>query len=50
VGTLQPTTLVVYEAEIENIFDTTNEAALRDEGMDVLLSRLRPGARKNSIC
>lgn len=34
VGTLQPTTLVAYEAEIENIFDGTDEAALRDEGMD----------------
>ncbi len=34
VGTLQPTTLVAYEAEIENVFDGTDEAALRDEGMD----------------
>ena len=34
VGTLQPTTLVAYEAEIDNIFDATDEAALRDEGMD----------------
>jgi RES domain-containing protein len=35
VGTLQPTTLVAYEAELENIFDTTDGAALGDEGMDV---------------
>jgi RES domain-containing protein len=34
VGTLQPTTLVAYEAEFENIFDATDEAALREEGMD----------------
>jgi RES domain-containing protein len=34
VGTLQPTTLVAYEAELENIFDATDEAALRNEGMD----------------
>ncbi len=33
-GTLQPTTLVAYEAEIENVFDTTDEAALGGEGMD----------------
>jgi RES domain-containing protein len=33
VGTLQPTTLVAYETELENIFDATDEAALRDEGM-----------------
>jgi RES domain-containing protein len=34
VGTLQPTALVAYEAELGNIFDATDEAALRDEGMD----------------
>jgi RES domain-containing protein len=33
-GNLQPTTLVAYEAELENVFDTTDEAALGDEGMD----------------
>ena len=35
VGSLQPTTLVAYEAEIETIFDASNEAALRAEGMDI---------------
>lgn len=34
VGTLQPTTLVAYEAEIDGIFDGADEAALRAEGMD----------------
>jgi RES domain-containing protein len=34
VGTLQPTTLVAYEAELENVFDTRDEAALAAEGMD----------------
>ncbi len=34
VGTLQPTTLVAYDAELENIFNTMDEAALGDEGMD----------------
>ena len=34
VGTLQPTTLIAYEAELENVFDTTDEAALTTEGMD----------------
>jgi RES domain-containing protein len=34
VGSLQPTTLVSYEAEIENIFDCRDEAALAAEGMD----------------
>lgn len=33
VGNLQPTTLVCYEAEIERVFDTRDEAALRDAGM-----------------
>lgn len=34
IGNLQPTTLVSYEAEIENVFDGRDEAALRAEGMD----------------
>jgi RES domain-containing protein len=34
VGTLQPTTLVAYEAEIATVFDATDEAALQEEGMD----------------
>jgi RES domain-containing protein len=34
VGTLQPTTLVCYEAEIERIFDTRDVAALAAGGMD----------------
>ena len=33
-GTLQPTTLVSYNAEIGGIFDGTDEADLRGEGMD----------------
>jgi RES domain-containing protein len=33
-GSLQPTTLVSYEAEIENVFDSRDEAALQEEGMD----------------
>ena len=34
VGNLQPTTLVSYDAEIEQVFDGTDEAALAAEGMD----------------
>lgn len=34
VGSLQPTTLVCYEAEIERVFDTRDGAALAAEGMD----------------
>ncbi|MDX7952127.1 RES domain-containing protein [Lichenihabitans sp. Uapishka_5] len=34
VGSLQPTTLVSYEAEIDPVFDGRNEAALHAEGMD----------------
>jgi RES domain-containing protein len=33
-GNLQPTTLVSYDAEIEQVFDCTDEAALSAEGMD----------------
>lgn len=33
-GTLQPTTLVSYEAEVEGIFDTRDETALRAHGID----------------
>ena len=33
VGALQPTTLVSYEADIENIFDTRDEAALERFGL-----------------
>jgi RES domain-containing protein len=33
-GSLQPTTLVSYEAEIDGVFDTRDEAALAAEGMD----------------
>ena len=32
-GSLQPTTLVSYEAEIENVFDSRDEAALKEEGI-----------------
>jgi RES domain-containing protein len=34
VGNLQPTTLVCYEAEIERVFDTRDEDALRAYRMD----------------
>jgi RES domain-containing protein len=34
VGTLQPTTLVCYEAEIARVFDTRDGAALAQAGMD----------------
>jgi hypothetical protein len=34
VGNLQPTTLVSYDAEIEAVFDSRDEAALQAEGMD----------------
>lgn len=33
-GSLQPTTLVSYEAEIEDVFDSRDEAALNEEGID----------------
>lgn len=36
VGDLQPTTLVCYEADIENLFDTRDEDALEPFGMDSL--------------
>lgn len=34
VGSFQPTTLVGYEAEIEQLFDTRDEIALASQGMD----------------
>lgn len=34
VGNLQPTTLVSYEADIEQVFDSRDMAALKAEGMD----------------
>jgi len=34
IGSLQPTTLVSYDAEIGNVFDGRDEKALRAEGMD----------------
>lgn len=34
VGSLQPTTLVSYEADIEHVFDTRDSAALKLEGMN----------------
>ena len=34
VGTLQPTTLVSYTADIEKVFDTRDVAALADLGLD----------------
>jgi len=35
VGTLQPTTLVSYDAEILQVFDTRDDAALAAESMDM---------------
>lgn len=34
VGSLQPTTLVSYDADIERVFDTTDDTALQTHGMD----------------
>lgn len=34
VGSLQPTTLVSYDADIANVFDTRDVAALKMEGVD----------------
>ncbi|MFC3170127.1 RES family NAD+ phosphorylase [Paracoccus fontiphilus] len=34
VGSLQPTTLVTYDADIENLFDTRDPAALSRESVD----------------
>lgn len=34
VGNLQPTTLVSYDAEIERVFDSRDETALMEEGLD----------------
>jgi RES domain-containing protein len=34
-GTLQPTTLVEYDAEIDGVFDSSDETALQAEGMDM---------------
>lgn len=33
IGTLQPTTLVAYEADLEPLFDATDAGALRDRGL-----------------
>jgi RES domain-containing protein len=33
-GSLQPTTLVSYDADIEKVFDSRDDAALRAEGVD----------------
>src|SRR5690606_18440361 len=35
-GSLQPTTLVSYDADIEKVFNSRDEAALLAEGMDAL--------------
>ena len=39
VGTLQPTMLVAYEAELDGIFDATVEANLIVEGLDAAIIR-----------
>lgn len=33
-GSLQPTTLVSYDADIEHVFDSRDDASLREKGMD----------------
>ena len=33
-GSRQPTMLVSYDADMENVFDSRDEAALKEEGMD----------------
>src|SRR6476646_3154924 len=35
VGSLQPTTLVSYQAEIENVFDCRDDIALKTYGIDI---------------
>lgn len=35
-GNLQPTTLVCYEAEIDGVFDSRDDGALRSHGMDMV--------------
>jgi RES domain-containing protein len=35
-GSLQPTTLVSYDADIESMFDSRDHAALKAEGMDAM--------------
>jgi len=37
VGNLQPTTLVSYDAEIEQVFDSRDEQALLAQGMDAIM-------------
>jgi RES domain-containing protein len=34
VGSLQPTTLVSYEADIDNVFDCRDQTAVRSHGID----------------
>lgn len=36
-GSLQPTMLVSYDADIENVFDSRDEKALKDEGADAAM-------------
>jgi RES domain-containing protein len=36
VGNLQPTTLVSYDADIERVFDSRDDAALQAEGVDAV--------------
>jgi RES domain-containing protein len=38
-GSLQPTTLVSYDADIEGVFDSRDDAALKAEGMDAVALR-----------
>ncbi len=39
VGNLQPTTLVSYDAEIDDVFDSRDEAAIVGAGMDMAALR-----------
>jgi len=47
VGNLQPTTLVSYKAEIDDIFDSRDDAALRAQGMDA--ASLADGTWRNQM-
>ena len=47
VGSLQPTTLVSYEAEIDGVFDCRDEAALKAESMDA--AALADGAWRDQM-
>lgn len=49
VGSLQPTTRVAYEAEIDTLFDCPNETAFRKLGLHASLVQQRWLARTNAF-